>query len=148
MLSHTQPCLVLLVSLCAWCCAAIGCSRGEQLLEVRGAVTYAGEPLTTGIVSLRAKNPEVTLHQPTGVVDQRGEYRIYTNYRPGAPPGEYRVVVFATEPTIDTGKVSPGMPKSLIPKRYNDAATTPLEFEVQSQPASGAYDLRLELEMP
>lgn len=129
-------------------CAGVGCSREGQLVEVRGSVTYAGEPLKTGIVSLRSKDPKATQHQPTGLIDENGEYRVYTNYQPGAPPGEYRVVVFATEPTIDTGKVSPGMPKSLIPKKYNDVATTPLGFEVQPGAAKDEYDLRLDAKMP
>lgn len=122
-----------------------GCGpAGPVLHEVRGAVKYAGVPLTTGVVSLRGDKGNSTLHIPTGTIDGSGRYRVFTNGKPGAPPGWYRVVVFATEPTVDTGKVSPGMPKSIIPIRYNNATTSPLEIEVTATPAEGAYDLQLE----
>ena len=127
----------------------IGCGpAGPVLHEVRGSVKFAGAPLTTGVVSLRGDKGNSTLHQPTGTIDASGRYRIYTTGKPGAPPGWYRVVVFATEPTVDTGKVSPGMPKSIIPIRYNNANTSPLEIEVTAAPAAGVYDLQLEKESP
>jgi hypothetical protein len=130
------------------CCAAMvfgGCSQsGPKLYEVRGAVTYDGKPLTTGTVSLRADRDNETRHQPTGLIDARGNYRIYTTEKPGAPGGWYRVVVFATEPLVDSGKVSPGLPKSIIPVRYNNVSTSPFAFEVKAKPAVGEYDLKLE----
>ena len=126
-----------------------GCgSSSPALQEVRGTVRFGEAPLTTGVVSLRADQGNTTQHVPTGTIDGSGHYRIYTNSQPGAPPGRYRVVVFATEPTVDTGKASPGMPKSLIPARYNHASTSPLVFEVTASPAAGSYDLRLEKETP
>lgn len=125
--------------------ALAGCgASGPKLYEVRGAVTYDGRPLTTGTVSLRADRNNETRHQPTGLIDARGNYRIYTTEKPGAPSGWYRVVVFATEPLVDSGKVSPGLPKSIIPVRYNNASTSPFEFEVKAQPTAGEYDLKLE----
>lgn len=130
------------------CCAGFalaGCGpSGPVLYEVRGAVTFAGKPLTTGTVSLRADRDNDTRHQPTGLIDSRGQYRIYTTEKPGAPPGWYRVVVFATEPLVDSGKVSPGMPKSIIPIRYNNASNSPLSFEVKAKPSAGEYDLQLD----
>lgn len=122
-----------------------GCGSSTPALhEVRGSVRFGDAPLTTGVVSLRADKQNTTLHQPTGTIESSGRYRIFTSGKPGAPPGAYRVVVFATEPTVDTGKVSPGLPKSLIPTRYNNPSTSPLEFEVTAAPAAGAYDLQLE----
>ena len=124
-----------------------GCSRSqESLIEVRGRVSFGGKPLATGVVSLRpdAERGNKSLHQPTGVIDPTGDYRIFTNQRPGAPPGWYRVVVFATEPTVDTGKAHPGMPKSLIPVRYNNPATSPLQLEVRADGAPGENDFSLE----
>ncbi|WP_254510570.1 hypothetical protein [Anatilimnocola floriformis] len=132
----------------AWPCAAIfllsGCGQsGPVLHEVRGQVSYGGAPLTTGTVSLRAVRDNETQHQPTGLINERGEYRIYTANQPGAPPGWYSVVVFATEPLVDTGKVSPGLPRSIIPVRYNNVGTSPFSFEVKPTPAAGEYDLQL-----
>src|SRR5262245_36253400 len=108
-------------------CCSCGSSQ-PPLHEVRGTVRFGAASLATGVVSLRADKGNTTQHIPTGTIDGSGRYRIYTNGRPGAPPGWYRAVVFATEPTVDTGKASPGMPKSLIPIRYNNANTSPLEF--------------------
>lgn len=122
-----------------------GCGKsGPVLHEVSGSVRFGDAPLTTGVVSLRAFKGNSTLHQPTGTIDATGRFRIFTTGQPGAPPGWYRVVVFATEPIVDNGKASPGLPKSLIPVVYNNAGTSPLEFEVTAAPAEAAYDLRLE----
>lgn len=120
-----------------------GCGSRETLLEVRGQVKLDEAPLTTGVVSLRAEQGNDTLHQPTGLIDASGTYRIYTAGKVGAPPGKYRVVVFATEPTVDMSKVHPGLPKSLIPKCYNNAVSSPLGFEVDRAAVAGAYDLQL-----
>ena len=133
----------------AWPIAAIsllsGCGKsGPVLHEVRGKVSYGGQPLVTGTVSLRAWNGNETRHQPTGLINERGEYRIYTTNLPGAPPGWYRAVVFATEPLVDNGKVSPSLPKSIIPVHYNNVGTSPFTIEVKPNPAAGEYDLRLE----
>jgi hypothetical protein len=121
-----------------------GCG-GEDLglLPVSGQVYYDNQPLTTGTVSFHLAN--ATGHVPTGVIDKSGRYTLSTNYQPGAPPGKYKVVVHATEPVEPIpGKASPGLPKSLIPSRYNDGSTTPFELEVKPDAAPNAYDLRLE----
>ena len=121
-----------------------GC-KGERLdlLPVTGQVFYDGQPLTTGSVSF---HPAATTgHVPTGVIDKEGRYTLSTSYQPGAPPGRYKVVVHATEPIEQIpGKASPGLPKSLIPSRYNQGSTTPLEVEVKADAAADAYDLKLE----
>lgn len=140
--------IIRLVCLCTATCASLplcGCGQSGPLLhEVQGTVKFGSQPLTTGTVSLRADGDNTTRHQPTGLIDKAGHYRIYTTSQPGAPPGRYRVVVFATEPLIDTGKVSPGLPKSIIPVRYNHVSTSPLSFEVKASPAAGEYDLQLD----
>jgi len=121
-----------------------GCgSEDTGLLPVSGQVFYDGKPLTTGTVSFHPLN--TTGHVPTGVIDKEGRYIISTNYQPGAPAGRYKVVVNATEPVeVIPGKASPGLPKSIIPGRYNQGGTSPFEIEVKADPAPDAYDLRLE----
>jgi hypothetical protein len=140
--------VVRLVCLFAVTCATLplcGCGKsGPVLHEVQGTVKFGSQPLTTGTVSLRAERDNTTRHQPTGLIDEQGRYRIYTTGQPGAPPGWYRVVVFATEPLVDSGKVSPGLPKSIIPVRYNNVSTSPFSFEVKASPAAGEYDLQLD----
>jgi hypothetical protein len=126
------------------CGLLAGCGGDSlDLLPVSGQVFYDGQPLTTGTVSLHPQG--ATGHIPTGVIDSEGRYSVSTSYQPGAPPGRYHVVVHATEPVVNIpGKANPGLPKSLIPSRYNQGSTSPLEVEVKADAPPGAYDLRLE----
>jgi hypothetical protein len=112
-------------------------------VEVQGEVKFGDAPLTTGVISLRPAPGNETPHHPTGLIDNLGHFRIYTGGQPGAPPGQYRVVVFATEPLIDSKQAHPGLPRSLIPKRYNDASSTPLVMDVVRDPLPGQYNLKL-----
>lgn len=134
------------VAACMLCLLA-GCgSAASDLVPVSGRVVLEGKPLATGTVSLRpnAAKGNASQHQPTGSIDAQGRFQIYTTERPGAAPGWYRVVVFATSQLDDTGKAHPGMPQSIIHLRYNGEGTTPLAIEVKADAPAGAYDLRLE----
>jgi hypothetical protein len=138
-LRSSVPCLLLLAIL-----LLSGCS-GENLdlLPVSGRVYLGGQPLTTGAVSFHPTN--ITGHVPTGTIDKEGRYTLSTAYQPGAPPGRYKVIIHATEPVEQApGKASPGLPKSIIPPRYNESASSPFEIEVKPDAPEGAYDLRLE----
>jgi hypothetical protein len=123
-----------------------GCgSEDTGLLPVSGQVIYDGKPLTTGTVSFHPVG--TTGHVPTGSIDKDGRYTLSTNYQPGAPPGKYKVVINATEPVkVVPGKANPGLPKSIIPRRYNQASASPFEVEVKVDAAQDAYDLRLDKE--
>lgn len=124
----------------------VGCteSKPSDLVPVTGRVTLDGRPLTSGSISLRADAGE-TWHQPTGVISGNdGEFVVYTNGRPGAPPGQYRVIVFASEPASDrNGAAHPGLPRSLVPKRYNDPKSTPLRLTVAPPPAPTHHDFEV-----
>lgn len=124
----------------------VGCAPAPQevLHPVKGRITLDGKPLPRGTVTLRPESTSVTWHQPTGVIEPPGEYVVYTNGRNGAPPGQYQVVVFATEAaTSSDGAARPGLPKSLVPPRYNDSKQTPLRLQVVAQPTSNSYTLEL-----
>lgn len=124
----------------------VGCteSKPSDLIPVTGRVTLDGRPLTSGSVSLRA-DAGGTWHQPTGAISgSDGAFVIYTNGRPGAPPEPYRVVVFASEPAADrNGAAHPGLPRSLVPKRYNDPKSTPLRLTVAPPPAPTHHALEV-----
>ena len=140
-LRPSVPSLLLLAAI-LFLLSGCGGETALDLLPVTGRVYYDNQPLTTGTVSFHPIG--VTGHIPTGVIDKEGRYTLSTNYQPGAPPGRYKVVVHATEPVeAALGKASPGLPKSLIPARYNQGETTPLEVEVKPNAARDAYDLRL-----
>jgi len=125
--------------------ALSGCREEVSgLTAVRGRVTLDGQPLLSGSVSLRPEDGMAAWERPTGMIDAQGNFVIYTQQREGAPPGKYRVIVFATEAvTAADGSPHPGLPRSLIPARYNDPAKSPLHIEVPSSANSGTFDLEL-----
>ena len=125
-----------------------GCYQaGELLIPVEGQVTLAGKPLEDGSISFRpdASKGNMSLHHPTGAINSQGSYRLFVGRRAGVPPGHYKVVIFASEPTnYESGSVHPGMPKSLINRRYNAPQTTPLTVEVAPDVEGVSLDFDLE----
>ena len=126
--------------------AGCGPDGRAGLIPVSGRVRLGSDSLTTGSVSYRpdAAKGNQSLDHPTGSIDRTGNYRLFTVGTTGAPPGWYKVVVNATEPTGDSGQASPGMPKSIIDLRYNDPSATPLSIEVTADAPTGHYDLHLD----
>src|SRR5579859_6703881 len=121
-----------------------GCGAPEsKFIPVTGKVTYKGEALPTGSVVFvaDASKGNTTPHEPRGIIDATGNYQVTTAGKPGAPAGWYKIAVLANKPQ-DT-KNPYGMPVSLIPKKYGDAAQSGLSIEVVAPPASGSYDLTL-----
>lgn len=128
------------------CFAFSGCGRaGSPYVPVRLAVEFDGKPLPRGSVSLRPIDvPGGEWEQPTGSVEADGSCTIYTQGKPGARPGEYRIVVFATEDaTPKPGSAAPGMPKSILPAKYNDPADSPLRLTVSAAAASQPHPVEL-----
>ena len=125
----------------------IGCGSSEVFIPVEGRITLDGVPLANGAISFRpdATGGNASLHQPTGAIEADGTYQLFVGRRAGAPPGSYKVVVFANEPTVhDPRSVHPGMPKTLIDRRYNAPQTTPLSAEITPQMQSASFDFDLE----
>jgi hypothetical protein len=132
----------------------LGCGDDSgvgKTVPVSGRITLDGKPLTatTTVVLFKfevARQGPKTV-EPTGTVDGRGNYTLFTAGKKGAPPGRYKVIVTATEVHADGG--GPGAPnhrprpKSLVPAQYGQVATTPIAIEVVEAPAPGAYDLVL-----
>lgn len=121
-----------------------GCS-GERLEPVEGKVLVEGEPLAHGSFLLKpdaAKGNNSKLdHEPAGLVESAGVYRIYTNKRPGAPAGWYKVVVIGQEPIDPNNPYAPR--KAFINAKYNSEQTTDVRIEVTPNAPAGAYDLNL-----
>ena len=133
--------------------AAPGCgdtSGVGRTVPVAGRVTLDGAPWTSASTVILFKPDAAkgnTLPwEPTGTVDSQGNYTLSTKGRRGAPPGWYKVTLTAleTRPLETKGpRVKLPTPKSLLPARYGQAATTPLAIEVVDSPAPDAYDLKL-----
>ncbi len=122
-----------------------GCARGTpgQLptAPVTGQVTYQGQPLTQGEVMFIPVETGPGVRAAYGKLDAQGQYRL-TTYREGdgAILGQHRVAIVAREEVSpDMGKqispegiLLPGrQPKSLIPERYADPATSGLSAQVK-----------------
>ena len=141
-LYRTSPCFAFALCLCT---LFAGChSNGELLIPVEGVVTLDGQPLTSGAISFRPTQGNLTLHHPTGSIEPNGRFQLYVGSRAGAPPGFYKVVIFANEEQADERGVHPGMPKTLIDRRYNAPQTTPLSAEIAPQMQSASFDFDLE----
>jgi hypothetical protein len=132
---------------------ALGCGDSSEVgktYPVAGKITLDGEPLTAAstVVLFKpdAARGNSSPFEPTGTVDGEGKYTLVTKGKKGAPPGWYKVTVTATgglfEATKGPTKRHPG-PRSLLPARYGQAATTPFSIEVVEYPAPDSYDLRL-----
>jgi hypothetical protein len=122
-----------------------GCARqGEKFFPVSGKVTLNGKPLTFGTVSFRpdAARGNSSQHHPTGAIDDKGNFELHTIGRKGAPPGWYKVLVFADE-NARQGPVHPIPPKWATHVKYTKEQTTDLSVEVVENPAPGTYDLPL-----
>jgi hypothetical protein len=115
--------------------SVLGCSRSElsPRAVVTGVVTLNGEPLHFGRVQFepdrsKGNNGPVA----TGIIDETGRYRLSTDRRKddydGAVVGFHKVCVEAIpQPTDPTD-----IPRSLIPDRYNNPATSGLTAEIKA----------------
>jgi hypothetical protein len=119
----------------------VGCG-GEtkpQQIPVAGKVTIDGKPATEGGVSYR--DAATGMIQPAAKIRPDGSYSLTHDRREGAPPGQYRVIVFVTEsPKTDPGG-NAGLPRVVVNKRFTDPVTTPLSVEVKVGAPAGQYDL-------
>lgn len=126
----------------------LGCGDpGPTLVPVSGSVSVGGKPLATGSVSFRpdASKGNTSPHHPTGTIGPDGKFELVTVGKPGAPPGHYKVLVFAdanTDPKTG-GAAHPKPPAWLTDPKYTTERTTDLRVEVVASPESGRYDLKL-----
>ncbi len=122
-----------------------------QTLPVSGKITLVNEPLTarnTVVLFLPdASKGNSSPFEPTGTVDEEGNYSMQTKGKKGAPPGWYKVVITARdESAIEHPKSQKNhrpVARSLIPAKYGQEKTSGLSVEVVENPAPGAYDLKL-----
>jgi hypothetical protein len=135
--------LLAAASVCLAVLAASGCSgRSDGLSPVSGKVSAGGQPLKTGSVTFRPDTSKgnQTLHHPTGDIDAEGNYLLYTIGKKGAPPGWYKVLVFAD----GNPSPAPGIPPRWLHHiKYTTEGTTDVLIEVVPNPPPGNYDLNL-----
>jgi hypothetical protein len=141
---HRSPLLACgAMCLCAVLIAALGCSKGRAVGEVRGTVTLDGKPLEEGTVQLSALDGQA----PTAgaqIVNGKFETRAaITKYRVKI---ECNIAVGPDGKKIETGKkmdkYSPRPEftiKQLVPDKYN--ANSELELDVKSGLNESRFDL-------
>lgn len=121
---------------------SVGCKGEGPLPPVAGTVTVGGRPVPSGTVTFYpdASRGNATPHLPTGIIEAGGRFEVrLPQDRKGAPPGWYRVVVFAANDP------QPGRPLTFfVNKRYTDPGSTPLSAEVVANPEPGRYDFALD----
>jgi len=136
-----SPRLVCLLAV-AYACFVPGCSKESiKLAPVAGKVTVAGQPLTSGQVTLTAVSTDgKALGLISGNIESDGSYKIRTNNKDGAPLGKYKVTVTPSMMPASGGQKGPAV--SFNPA-YMDPSKTRLAFEVIDSPEPGRYDLKL-----
>ena len=133
--------------------ALTGCSDGKlKTLKVTGTVTYEGKPLADAMVSFSPKT-QGQGNPAYGNTDANGRYKLQTHLGVadgGTTPGEYTVIISKREkneplPQSDgpsgTPPPVPPIPKSLIPERYENAATS--GFTATVSKSNNVFDFEL-----
>jgi hypothetical protein len=127
---------------------AAGCGGSSvKLVPVSGKVTVGGQPVTSGQVSFlpvtegEGVNAKASAGSAPalGQIEPSGEYKLFTNGKEGAPPGKYKVTV--TPSMVPSGGTK--APTTPYNAKFSDVKQTPLNKEVVSGAAAGAYDLAL-----
>ena len=122
---------------------AAGCKdEGERLAPVGGVLTVQAKPVPNGTVTFYpdAAKGNATQHQPCGVVAADGRFELFVpGGRKGAPPGWYKVVVYAVDDP------QPGKPNRYwVNTKYATPSATLLSVEVVENPEPGRYDRQLD----
>ncbi|MCI0458729.1 MAG: hypothetical protein L0Z62_17360, partial [Gemmataceae bacterium] len=74
----------------------------------------------------------------SGEIGADGSYQLYTDGKPGAPPGKYKVTVISM---TEADSAKPELSKSNVGPQFNDPKLTPLSREVSA--SSKDYDLKV-----
>ncbi len=137
------------------CSAAsfVGCGSGNKLgtIPIEGTVTYQGKPLTKGIVSYLPAQSGVG-RTASGPLDAEGKFILTTQVKhDGVVKGEYKIVVHSYDENPDEPQTreereargnQPVKPKSLIPEKYTNPATSGLTDTVDDN-HSGVKQIEL-----
>ena len=124
---------------------AAGCKpASEPLRPVSGKVLFDGKPLHKGDVVFVPDAEKGNTHLQFGIgkLASDGTYTAQTIQQDGVKAGWYKVMILASEnePVASASWV----PIWIVPEKYTKPETTPLSIEVVPDPASGAYDFKIE----
>jgi hypothetical protein len=110
---------------------------------VEGKVLVDGKPLAhKGSIAFHpdASKGNNSPYTPAGEIKEDGTYQVYTEGKPGAPAGAYKVtIVSASEVESD----KPEAVQYYVSRGYSDPERTPLTVEVTESPGEGAYNFKV-----
>lgn len=116
-----------------------GCSRSTQESQVSGNVSLDGKQIGPGIIVFA---PAGNGTPAIGPIDHDGSYSMSTSHEVGLSAGNYKVGVLIREvPTNVKRGDRPPPGKLLIPEKYEDSATSGLEYDVA--PGRNTIDIEL-----
>ncbi len=133
--------LALLVNLPA----VTGCSRSSGTFPVTGTVKQPnGQPLAGGRILFQPTGPATQPAKATIGTD--GNFRLGTfNPGDGAVAGVHKVAVYPFVPEDALGNAAAvAHYRSLVPMRYQNIQTTPLEYTVKGDGSANHFDIVLE----
>jgi hypothetical protein len=123
------------------CLPACSTDPAGTTYPVKGKVYLDGALLKGGSLAFFPADYEGAPALEAGSrIKEDGTYELSTRGKPGALLGRYKVTV------IWQTKVEPsraGEVQSLVPERYTNKQTTPLEVEVKEKREDGEYDLKM-----
>jgi hypothetical protein len=134
-----------------------GCGDGSGLpprFSVKGTVTYNGQPVEKGTIEFRPVDL-ASAQAATGEIQNGSYYLTTANDGDGALPGDYQVVIKATE--VDLSKAAANVQggsfrqddvakanknaKKLIPTKYSLPETSGLTFKVEQKSNTADFTL-------
>jgi hypothetical protein len=111
--------------------AAIGCTnQGVQKLTVHGTVSYQGQPLQSGFLKFVGKDGAYSATS----IQKDGKFTMTD-----VVPGEVKVAVAEAPGGSKQGAASP---KSPLPDKYRDAATSGLQYTITPQTTQLDIDIK------
>ena len=118
-----------------------GCSRGPEIVPVRGKVLYNGEPLAFGSVMFQPPGG-----QPARATIQSDGSFVLTTEAEGdgatVGPNRVRITSYEAQNPAAASEGEARLGKLLIPRRYTDIDTSGISVEV---PRGGKDDIVIEL---
>jgi hypothetical protein len=123
----------------------VGCGSGDghNLDSVKGMVTLDGEPVSGASVAFVPTGDNPSKMTATGVSNEKGIYRLFSQTQAGVAAGEYKVLIAkTTEPRTedfsDTRNLLPGLyrnpQKTPLAAIVNKKEQNEINFELKSNP--------------
>jgi hypothetical protein len=119
-----------------------GCGDGSA--SVSGRLTLDGQPLA-GSNQVRATvmfYPESGGAPAAALADEQGRYRLATGARMGLAPGNYLVVISATESEPSTSEADTPKKRVITPAKYADPKQSGFRAEVK--PGNNTFDFDMQ----